>query len=201
LLDNLFKKQKKLDYWRLKRPQFYAVKEAMFSFEKFLKSDIILGPEMKSTGEVMGVDTSFAKAYAKALIATKQTFATKGKVFISVRNEDKTSELVEVAKTLTNIGFRILATKGTGAFLMQNNINFEPVHKVHESPECNIVKLISAGEINFVINTTSGLTSVKDSFTIRRAVLSKRVLHATTLEGASCIVEAIASLSTNIICN
>ena len=184
--------KKKIDkkFFKIKNPKLFYVKEAVFSFEKLASSEIILGPEMKSTGEVMGIDKFFEVAYLKAIIATKQNVKTSGNVFVSVSNLDKTKELVNLCKNFEDIGFNILATTGTATFLRANNIKVHNVHKVNESDE-NVVKMIKNGQIDIVINTTSGLKSIKDSFSIRRATVAKCIPYATNIESAKILSESI----------
>lgn len=183
-------KEKKGGYYALKKLGFQAVKEPVFSFEKFLKADIVRGPEMKSLGEVMGIAKTFGQAFAKALIASGQRFVTKGNVFFSIKQADKTKEALEIAKELKVLGFTIFATKGTASFLSENGVSCEVVNKVYEGGN-HIVKLIDAKEIHFVINTTSGFKALQDSFLIRRAIVRNKILHSTTLEGGRAIVVAI----------
>ena len=183
-------KEKKGGYYALQKLGFQAVKEPVFSFEKFLKADIVRGPEMKSLGEVMGIAKTFGQAFAKALIASGQKFVTKGNVFFSIKQADKTKEALEIAKELKVLGFTIFATKGTATFLSENGVSCEVVNKVYEGGN-HIVKLIDAKEIHFVINTTSGFKALQDSFLIRRAIVRNKILHSTTLEGGRAIVVAI----------
>jgi carbamoyl-phosphate synthase large subunit len=187
---NFSRKIAKNGYYVLQNLGFQAVKEPVFSFEKFLKSDIVRGPEMKSLGEVMGIAKTFGLAYAKALIASGQKFVLSGNAFISVKEADKGAEVISIAKSLINLGFKVLATRGTASFLSENGINCEPVSKVHEGGN-HIVKMIDAREVQLVINTTSGFKSLQDSFLIRRGVVRNKILHSTTLEGGRAIVQAI----------
>lgn len=188
-------------YWRLINPKIFAVKEAMFSFEKFLNSDIILGPEMKSTGEVMGIARTFEKAYTKAIMATKQKFCTKGNAFISIKNADKTDQAVEIARQLFDCGFRILCTSGTAKFLRDNHIICQDVKKVSEAfgDEQSILDMIKQDMIDVVINTTASPGSLQDSLSIRRAILSKRILYSTNLEAASVLADSIAAFGVEIL--
>jgi carbamoyl-phosphate synthase large subunit len=187
---NFKEKQEKNGYFVLIKLPFQAVKEPVFSFEKFLTSDIVKGPEMKSLGEVMGIAENFGLAYAKALIASGQKFVLSGNVFISVKAVDKTLELIEIGKKLTELGFNIFASKGTASFLGENGILCSPVNKVYEGGN-HIVKLIDGKEIHFVINTTAGFKSLQDSFLIRRAIIRNKILHSTTIEGGKAIITAI----------
>lgn len=183
-------------YYVLKDLGFVAVKEPVFSFEKFLKSDIVRGPEMKSLGEVMGIAPTFGLAYAKALIASGHKFILGGNAFVSVKNSDKTERLVQMAKSLTSLGFKLYATKGTAKFLTEHNIHSNTVNKVYEGGD-NIVKLIDSKEIHFIINTTSGFKSLQDSFLIRRAIVRNKILHSTTIEGGDAIICAIKEVQSS----
>jgi len=191
-----YKRIKKLSkqIFKIKEPKMFYVKEAMFSFEKMLSSEVILGPEMKSTGEVMGVDKCFEVAYAKSIVATRHNLKLTGNVFISVCNGDKTPQLIDIAKTLEKTGFHIFATTGTATFLREGGVKVHNTHKVAESEE-NVVKMIQTGQIDFVINTTSGLKSVKDSFSIRRATISKRIPYSTNIESAFVLAKSIAKIA------
>ena len=172
-----------------------AVKEAVFPFNKFPNVDILLGPEMKSTGEVMGIDKGFAAAFAKAQIAAGNHLPTAGNVFISVKDEDK-SQIIETAHKLQELGFHIYSTKGTAKFLQENGVKTKQVNKVAEGNP-HIVDMIKMGQIALVINTTGGITSIKDSFSIRRNILSEKLPHTTTITGAKAIVKAIEYLQNN----
>jgi len=164
-------------------PPFYAVKEAVFPFIKFPGVDTILGPEMKSTGEVMGVGTTFAEAFVKSQLAASVKLPKAGKVFISVREEDKPGA-AEVARTLNQLGFTILATRGTGSVITAAGVEVIMVNKVAEGRP-HIVDMIKNGEVSLIINTVDSKPSVmKDSYSIRHAVLQGRVTYYTTLAGA-----------------
>ena len=164
-------------------PPFYAVKEAVFPFIKFPGVDTILGPEMKSTGEVMGVGTTFAEAFVKSQLAASVKLPKAGKVFISVREEDKPGA-AEVARTLNQLGFTILATRGTGSVITAAGVEVIMVNKVAEGRP-HIVDMIKNGEVSLIINTVDSKPSVmKDSYSIRHAALQGRVTYYTTLAGA-----------------
>jgi len=178
----------KLEY---KKPNYFAVKEVVFPFARFNNVDIILGPEMKSTGEVMGIDTTFPLAFAKAQMAAGVKLPTSGLAFISVKNSDKKTAVL-LAKQLIQIGFKIVATKGTANFLNENGVATKVVNKVLEG-EPHIVDMISNKEISLIINTTEGARATKDSFSIRRTALIKGTTHATTISGAKALVDAIAA--------
>jgi carbamoyl-phosphate synthase large subunit len=167
----------------------FTVKEAVFPFDRFPGVDTLLGPEMKSTGEVMGIDKDFARAYAKSQISAKNTMPLKGKVFISVKDKDK-PPLPQIASALVSFGFSIVATKGTAFYLQQHGITTETVNKVQEGrPHC--VDLIKNNEIDFVINTVTGAKAQKDSFSIRETALHHNVPYTTTIAGAKAALKAI----------
>ena len=161
----------------------------MFPFLKFQNVDPILGPEMKSTGEVMGVGRSFAEAYYKSQLATGAVLPESGTAFISVRETDRAGA-VEVARRLTELGFRIVATRGTAAAIQAAGIDCEVVNKVFEGRP-HIVDKIIDGEIDLVVNTTEGTQSIADSFTIRREALQNKVVCTTTISGGLATCEAI----------
>jgi carbamoyl-phosphate synthase large subunit len=169
-----------------------AVKEAVFPFNRFPDVDTILGPEMKSTGEVMGLDSSFERAFAKSQLGAGVRLPDAGGVFLSVRDADKTAA-VAVARRLVELGFAILATRGTAARLREAGLPVTAVNKVLEGrPHC--VDAIKSGEVQLVINTASGAQAVADSFTIRRSALTHGVPHYTTIAGARAAAHAIAAM-------
>jgi carbamoyl-phosphate synthase large subunit len=164
-------------------PPYYSVKEAVFPFIKFPGADTILGPEMKSTGEVMGVGLTFAEAFVKSQLASGDDLPTSGKVFVSVRDEDK-PRTVEIARKLASLGFSLVATRGTAAALAAAGLSVTPVNKVQEGRP-HIVDMIKNGEISFIVNTVEEKrVAVRDSYVIRRAALQERVPIFTTLDGA-----------------
>ena len=164
-------------------PPFYSVKEAVFPFIKFPGVDVILGPEMKSTGEVMGVGNTFAEAFVKSQLAAGIKLPTSGKVFISVRGEDKLAA-AEVAKNLHGLGFSILATRGTAAEISAAGVEVKVVNKVTEGRP-HVVDMIKNGEVCLIINTVdSKRTAIQDSYSIRHAALQGRVTYYTTMAGA-----------------
>jgi len=164
-------------------PPFYSVKEAVFPFIKFPGVDTILGPEMKSTGEVMGVGDTFAEAFVKSQLAAGVKLPTSGKVFISVREADKQGA-AEVAKNLHGLGFTILATRGTASVISAAGVDVKVVNKVTEGRP-HIVDMIKNGEICLIINTVdSKRSAIQDSYSIRHAALQGRVTYYTTLAGA-----------------
>ena len=169
-----------------------AVKEAVFPFARFPGVDVILGPEMRSTGEVMGLDSSFERAFAKSQLAAGVRLPASGTVFLSVRNTDKPM-LTSLARRLCEMGFSILATRGTARYLREAAIEVRVINKVLEGrPHC--VDAIRSGEVQMVINTAAGAQSVADSFDIRRSALIHGVPHYTTTAGARAAVQAIAVL-------
>ncbi|HEY3347088.1 MAG TPA: carbamoyl-phosphate synthase large subunit, partial [Nitrospirota bacterium] len=172
---------------------YTAVKEAVFPFSKFPGVDTILGPEMKSTGEVMGIDDSFGKAFAKAQAGAGQKLPESGKVFVSVKDQDKTDQLVWVTKELLDMGFAVEATVGTASFLAGNGITVEKVKKVKEGRP-HIVDHLKNGDIAMVINTVFGTESQRDSLSIRRTTLTQSVPYFTTLNGARAAALAIRAL-------
>ncbi|WP_191084239.1 carbamoyl-phosphate synthase large subunit [Roseococcus microcysteis] len=171
-----------------------AVKEAVFPFNRFPGVDVLLGPEMKSTGEVMGLDTSFERAFLKSQMGAGVKLPESGTAFISVREGDKAAA-VGLARRLSDLGFRIMATRGTAARLREAGLDVAVVNKVLEGrPHC--VDAIKSGEIQLVINTSGGGRSVSDSFDIRRSALTQGVPHYTTMAGARAAVGAITALRT-----
>ncbi|WP_135467070.1 carbamoyl-phosphate synthase large subunit [Crenalkalicoccus roseus] len=169
-----------------------AVKEAVFPFSRFPNVDVILGPEMKSTGEVMGLDASFERAFLKSQLGAGVRLPEAGTAFISVKDADKAAAVV-LARRLVEMGFAVAATRGTAARLREAGLPCQVVNKVLEGrPHC--VDAIKSGEIQLVINTTAGGQSVTDSFDIRRSALTHGVPHYTTIAGARAAVHAIAAL-------
>jgi len=169
-------------------PPYYSVKEAVFPFIKFPGVDTILGPEMKSTGEVMGVGETFAEAFVKSQLAAGVKLPTSGKVFLSVRNADK-PRAVEIARALIELGFSLCATRGTAAHLSEHGIDVTPVNKVMEGRP-HIVDMIKNGEVAMIVNTTDERrASIQDSYSIRRSALQGRITYYTTIAGAraACI--------------
>lgn len=175
-------------------PKHYSVKEAVFPFIKFLGVDPILGPEMKSTGEVMGVGKTFGEAFAKSQAAAGVDLPTNGCVFISVRNEDKQAA-AELARAYIDLGFSIIATDGTANFLDAQNIPCQHVNKVRQGRP-HIVDMIIDGQIDLIINTTEGKQAIADSFTIRRKALQQKICTTTTITGAWAMKQAIEMEST-----
>ncbi len=182
------------------RPAFYAVKEAVFPFAKFPGVDPILGPEMKSTGEVMGVGRSFAEAFAKSQLGAGVLLPARGKAFVSVREIDKRATLAKVGRRLVELGFEVLATRGTAAFLQEEGVEVTVVNKVTEGRP-HIVDMIKNDEISFIVNTVEGKQATADSFTIRREALMHKVSYTTTIAGALATVQALDHLEfENVFC-
>jgi carbamoyl-phosphate synthase large subunit len=163
-------------------PPFYSVKEAVFPFIKFPGVDTILGPEMKSTGEVMGVGSTFAEAFLKSQLGASTKLPQGGRAFISVRKEDY-SKVVEIAQHLDRLGFELVATKGTAAALIANGLKVQAVNKVAEGRP-HIVDMIKNGDISFIVNVTEDKRAVADSYEIRRTALQNKVTYYTTIAGA-----------------
>ncbi|HZF99326.1 MAG TPA: carbamoyl-phosphate synthase large subunit, partial [Pseudoxanthomonas sp.] len=170
-------------------PHYYSVKEAIFPFAKFQNVDPILGPEMRSTGEVMGVGRSFGAAFARAQEAGGIRAPRVGKVFLSVRDPDK-ARVLPVARDLIERGYTLVATRGTCAWLLQNGHACEQINKVVEGRP-HIVDLIKNGEIVYIVNTTEGRQAIADSFSIRREALQHRVTYSTTIAGARALVHSL----------
>ncbi|MBI4688469.1 MAG: carbamoyl-phosphate synthase large subunit [Nitrospirae bacterium] len=168
---------------------YIAVKEAVFPFDRFRGVDTILGPEMKSTGEVMGIDEDFGRAYSKAQASASNTIPLRGKIFISVKDSDKPA-VKSMVNRLLNSGFSVVATKGTVAYLQEQGLNVEFVNKVGEGRP-DIGDLIKNKEIDFIVNTVSGAKAQKDSFALREAALQHKVPYTTTIAGADAVVNAI----------
>ena len=170
-------------------PHYYSVKEAIFPFLKFQNVDPILGPEMRSTGEVMGVGRSFGEAFARAHEAAGIAPPATGKAFLSVRGSDK-ARLVAVAEDLLRRGFSLVATSGTCSYLREHGIECERINKVIEGRP-HIVDLIKNREIVFIVNTTEGKQAIADSFSIRREALQQRVTYSTTISGARALLHSL----------
>jgi carbamoyl-phosphate synthase large subunit len=170
-------------------PDYYSVKEAVFPFNKFPAVDPILGPEMKSTGEVMGIGDTFGEAYAKSQLGANNRIPTQGKVFISVRDVDKPG-VVAVGKELIGLGFQLVATRGTARVLSAAGLAVETVNKVQEGRP-HIVDLIKNRTIDMIINTTEGRQSTRDSASIRRSAENGHVYYTTTLAGGEAICMAL----------
>ncbi len=170
-------------------PEYFSVKESVFPFAKFPGVDPILGPEMKSTGEVMGIGRTFAEAFAKSLTGAGMDIPREGTVFISVRDGDK-PQSVEMARKLIDHGMRVVATRGTANYLREQGVECTPVNKVKEGrPHC--VDMIVNGEIQFVVNTTEGRKAIEESHSIRSAAVTQKVAYFTTLAAARAAAMAL----------
>jgi carbamoyl-phosphate synthase large subunit len=180
----------KLD--QLAAPKHVCVKEAVFPFARFPGVDVLLGPEMKSTGEAMGIDSDFARAFAKSQLSAGSTIPNGGTVFVSVKDKHKPA-IVPVIKQLLEFGFSAVATQGTAAYLKEKGVDVAVVNKVREGRP-HIVDMLKDNEISLVINTTEGSDSVKDSFSIRRTALLGKIPYYTTLAGARAVAQAIVSI-------
>jgi carbamoyl-phosphate synthase large subunit len=172
--------------------QHVAVKEAVFPFARFPGVDIILGPEMKSTGEVMGIDADFALAFAKSQIASGIALPESGTCFISVKDGDK-PHMVELGCRLSEMGFKLLATRGTAAFLRERGLEVAIINKVLEGRP-HIVDAMLSGEVQLVFNTVEGAQATADSFSLRRTALTNNICYYTTVSGARAAVRAIQRL-------
>jgi len=171
-------------------PKHFCVKESVFPFNKFPAVDPILGPEMKSTGEVMGIGDTFAEAFAKSISAAGGVLPTSGKAFLSVREVDK-SGVVELAKSLVGSGFSLVATSGTAEAIESAGIEVESINKVMEGRP-HIVDAIKNGDIDLIVNTTEGRRAIADSAQIRQSALQKKIAYSTTLAGGLATAQAIA---------
>jgi len=169
-----------------------AVKEAVFPFKKFKGVDVLLGPEMKSTGEVMGFDTSFGHAFAKSQISTGINLPLKGNIFISVKDKDKPF-IINFSKNLISLGFKLICTKGTGNFLIGAGLKISFVNKAREGRP-HIVDMIKNKDIVLIFNTTEGNQSISDSFSLRQAALHTNIPYYTTISGCNAVVMALETL-------
>jgi carbamoyl-phosphate synthase large subunit len=174
-------------------PRHISVKESVLPFARFPGVDIILGPEMKSTGEVMGIDTDFGRAYCKSQLGALQQVPLEGTVFISVKDDDKTQLAVSVAYQLTNLGFSLISTSGTAAFLEANGIHAEVVKRVSAGGS-DLPERIKTGRIQLIINTPSGQGPRTDELSIRAMANSRGIPVVTTMPGADASVQGIRAL-------
>lgn len=188
----LGKSLQELGFIEAPQPKHVSVKEAVFPFNRFPDVDILLGPEMKSTGEVMGIDHSFGLAFAKSQMAAGFKMPTKGSIFISVHDYHK-DKIVPVAKSFQEMGFKILATAGTAKHLKNHGIEAAIIHKVSEGRP-HVVDYIKNGNIQMVINTSVGRKSSRDAYHIRRGALTYNILYTTTLAGAKALSEAVKAI-------
>jgi len=173
----------------------FAVKEAVFPFNKFPDVDVLLGPEMKSTGEVMGIDKNFGLSFAKSQMACGNDLPVSGTAFISVKDKDKKNAL-DFAKKLKELNFKLCATSGTAKYLNSSGIHCKKINKVREGSP-HIVESLNAKNIELVINTTEGAKSVSDSYSLRRSALINKIPYCTTLAAANACIQAIDSLKNN----
>jgi carbamoyl-phosphate synthase large subunit len=179
-------------------PEHFSVKEAVFPFVKFPGVDTLLGPEMKSTGEVMGIDSDFGRAFAKAQIQAGNALPTSGCVFVSMRPEDR-ERAIEAVRLLAENGFRVMATDGTAGVLEAHGLAVERVRKVHEGSP-HIVDRMRAGEVDLVLHTVApDPEAVRDSASIRRTALTHGIAYCTTLAGARAAAGGIAAMRTGSI--
>ena len=188
-------KLKDLGYTQTIIPAHFSVKEAVFPWNRFPGIDIVLGPEMKSTGEVMGIDADWGMAYAKSQISAFNPLPTEGNVFLSVADLDK-PRAVAVARDLADLGFTIFSTGGTHALLTKNGIGSRRVYKVLEQARPNVIDMMKNGEIHFIINTPSTHESRADEVLIRSTAIAQKISHATNLAAAEASVKAMRSLKT-----
>jgi carbamoyl-phosphate synthase large subunit len=188
----LGKSLQELGFTQTIKPKHVSVKEAVFPFNRFPEVDILLGPEMKSTGEVMGIDQSFGLAFAKSQMAAGFKIPKSGSIFISVHDDHK-ARIVDVAKSFEKLGFKILATVGTARYLSSRGIDATVVNKVSEGRP-HIVDFIKNGDIQMVINTSVGRKSSRDAYHIRRGALTYNILYTTTLAGARALSEATKAM-------
>lgn len=178
-------------------PGYFAIKESVFPFAKFQGADPQLGPEMKSTGEVMGTGDTFAEAFERATVASGEQLPSPGRVFISVRDCDKEAS-VDIAAQLLALGFEIIATRGTAATLCKRSLDCQPVNKVKEGRP-DIVDILKNERISFIVNTTEGRQAIEDSAIIRRLALRHRVPYTTTLAGAQALCQAMRQGSGRVV--
>lgn len=192
----LGRKLKDLGYTSEVQPKHISVKEAVFPFSRFPNVDTLLGPEMKSTGEVMGLGRNFGIAFAKAQAAAGYDLPKSGTVFISVHDGDK-PKVLTVAQRFIDLGFNLVATSGTASFLKRNGIPADLVFKIAEGRRPHVVDKIKNGDIQLVVNTTLGKKTTSDSYEIRRTALMYNMPYATTIAGAKAIADAVGALQEN----
>ena len=187
----------KIEKFNLKKgnKNTFAIKEAVFPFNKFPDVDVLLGPEMKSTGEVMGIDKNFGLSFAKSQMACGNSLPVSGTAFISVKDKDKKNAL-DFAKKLKELNFKLCATSGTAKYLNSSGIHCKKINKVREGSP-HIVESLNAKKIELVINTTEGAKSVGDSYSLRRSTLINKIPYCTTLAAANACIQAIDSLKNN----
>ncbi|MBI3789337.1 MAG: ATP-grasp domain-containing protein, partial [Gemmatimonadetes bacterium] len=173
-------------------PSFHSVKEAVFPFNKFREFDPILGPEMRSTGEVMGIAESFGVAFAKAQLGAGNGLPPEGAVLFTVNEHDKPAA-ADIAVRFAAMGYRIMATNGTGRYLEARGLEVEHVHKVHEGRP-NLMDKLKNGEVQLLVNTPLGKTSQRDDYSMRQAAIALKIPYTTTLSAAAAACDAIAAL-------
>jgi len=188
----LGKKLKELCFTKEVIPKYFTIKESVFPFNRFPGVDVILGPEMKSTGEVMGIDKNFGQAYIKSQLAAGQKLPRKGNVFISVRDRDK-RQVIFVAKKLEDLGFNIYATSGTAQVLEKNNIKVRVLPRIAEGRP-NVLALMKDGKIQLVINTPSGRIPHQDEVKIRSHVIMYNIPYTTSISAACATVNGLETL-------
>jgi carbamoyl-phosphate synthase large subunit len=174
-------------------PRYFSVKESVFPFGKLPGADLLLGPEMKSTGEVMGIAPDFGAAYAKAQLGAGQRLPTEGTVFISVEDKDK-AFIPAIAAGFRSLGFSISSTPGTAGFLTRNGIQCQAVKKVSMGRP-HVVDAIKNNKVQLVVNTASASGPLKDGYAIRRAALAFNIPYTTTIRGADAVLRAISSMT------
>jgi carbamoyl-phosphate synthase large subunit len=186
---------KDLGYLQDREPvlNHYSVKEVLLPFDKLPGADPVLGPEMKSTGEVMGIDYDFGRAFFKAQLSADNLLPLNGKVFLSIRERDKEA-IVEIARRLQEMGLELMGTKGTARYLSDKGISMEAVMKVHEGSP-NVIDMLRRGDVAFIINTPTSRQSRKDGYHIRRAAVDFKVPYITTIQAARASVEAIKAMA------
>ncbi|MDY6958539.1 MAG: carbamoyl phosphate synthase large subunit, partial [Halobacteriota archaeon] len=185
------KKLKELNVPKVYSPVHVSVKEAVFPFVKFQGVDTILGPEMRSTGEVMGIDQDFGRSFYKAQLAAGNPIPPSGNIIFSIKEADKPDSL-PIARDLSRMGYRLLATSGTFAYLKNNGVECDLVNKVNDTRP-NVVDLIKNGEVDIVINTTAGKDSILNSQPIRRTALEHNVPYFTTMAAGRALVKGMES--------
>jgi carbamoyl-phosphate synthase large subunit len=186
-------KLKDMGYVGLAEAKYVSIKEAVFPFQKLPGVDPVLSPEMKSTGEAIGIDTDFGKAYYKAQLSANMELPTSGTVFISVKKRDR-KHVLKIAKKFKEFGFNIVATRGTAEEIRKGGIDAKVVKKISEGMTGNILELIQKGEIDLIINTSSGSKAKSDGYYIRRAAVEFNLPYITTIQGALSTIKAIESI-------
>jgi carbamoyl-phosphate synthase large subunit len=186
-------KLRDLGYVGIAKPKYVSVKEAVFPFQKLPGVDPVLGPEMKSTGEAIGIDVDFGRAYYKSQLSANMELPMSGTVFISVKDRDK-KHIGEIAKKFHELGFDIYATKGTAEVIRKEEVPVREVKKISESTNDNILTLIQQGKIDLIINTSSGDAAKTDGYYIRRAAVEFNIPYITTIQGARAAIKAIEAV-------